>query len=156
MTSFSFEADEDPALEVLCRDVIGHRQAGRVHVAFRRLLNAEGASAQAIASALVKGLGMTPPSSWTDLDGRQALTVSTRVLFADLAYDTPIMPVGVASSLARRFIECIGPKASFFTNGTLGLTHAGRWTPLTGATFDTGVVGVSGQRAGLLWVEDED
>jgi hypothetical protein len=156
MTAPSFEADGDPALEMLRRDVIGHRRAGRVHVTFRRVRNAEGVSASAIASALVEALGMDPPPSWTDLDARQALTAGTRALFADFAHDMPLMPVAVASSLARRFIESFGPKATFFTNGTLALTHGGGWVPLTEATFDTGLVGVSSQRAGLLWVEDED
>jgi hypothetical protein len=155
MTAPSFEADGDPALEVLRRDVVGHRRAGRVHMTFRRVLNAGGVSAAAIASALVEGLGMDPPPSWSDLDDRQALTVATRVLFADFAHDMPLMPVGVASTLARRFIESLGPKASFFTNGTLALKHGGGWVPLTKATFDTGLVGVSSRRVGLLWVEDE-
>ncbi len=127
-----------------------------MHVTFRRVGNAEGATASAIASALVQGLGMTPPPSWTALDPRQALTVGTRTLFADFARDMPLMPVGVASDLARRFIESLGPDASFFTNGTLALKHGGKWTPLTRAAFDTGLIGVSSARAGLLWVEDED
>jgi hypothetical protein len=66
------------------------------------------------------------------------------------------MAIELAKGLARRYVECCGEGAVFVTNGTLALTTEGGWLPLTDATFDTGVVGISRSRVGLLWVEGED
>jgi len=156
MSGPRFTPDGDPGLELLRRDVLQHRATGKAHVEFRRVADRDDAIADAVARAFVRELGMKPPPKWTSLDSRQALTVATRVLFADFAHDAPVMPVALAARLARTFLEALGPQATFLTNGTLALTHARGWTPLTSATFDTGLVGVSSERVGLLWVEDED
>lgn len=100
---------------------------------------------------------MRPPEVWTELDAQGALEAATRVLHADLAYRTPVMTLALAQRLARRFIACCGEDAVFVTNGSLAQSSkGGRWSPLTGATFDTGIVAVSLRRVSLLWVEDED
>jgi hypothetical protein len=158
MTGLRFTPDDDPALATLRREVLEHRAVGKARVEFRRVAedDADDATADAVACAFVRELGMKPPPKWTTLDSRQALTVATRVLFADFAHDSPVMPVHLAARLARTFIDVLGPGATFLTNGTLALTHARGWTPLTGAAFDTGLVGVSADRVGLLWVEDAD
>jgi hypothetical protein len=105
----------------------------------------------------VKGLVMRPPEEWTELDAQGALQAAIRVLHADLAYDTPVMTIDLANWLARRFLACCGEGAVFVTNGSLAQTpKGGAWSPLTDATFGTGIVGVSSRRVGLLWVEDED
>lgn len=152
----TFGTDGEPALDELRRDVAEHRSAGRVHVEFRRL-NAPSASARAVATAFVEELAMRPPHAWTELDPQGALEVVTRVLHVDLAYDIPVMTLDLAQGLARRFLACCGEGAVFVTNGSLAQSsNGGEWSPLTGATFDTGVVAVSSRRASLLWVEDED
>jgi hypothetical protein len=158
MSGLRFELEDDPALELLRREVLEHRALGKAHVEFRRVREEDDddATADAVARAFVRELGMKPPPKWTSLDSRQALTVATRVLFAHLGHDAPVMPVHLAARLARTFLEALGAQATFLTNGTLALTHARGWTPLTGAAFDTGLVGVSDVRVGLLWVEDED
>jgi hypothetical protein len=151
-----FATDDDPALDELCREVVLHRRAGRVHVEFRRL-EAPSASAHALATAFVQSLAMKPPEVWTDLDGNGAHEAATRVMHADLAYDMHVMTYERARALARRFLVSCGDGAVFVTNGSLAQSGSGRaWSPLTGANFDTGVVGVSARRLGLLWVEDED
>ena len=46
---------------------------------------------------------------------------------------------------------------SYFSNGDFfegSSSHS--WNPATQATFDTGVLIVGSERAGCLWVEDED
>jgi hypothetical protein len=152
----TFETDGEPALDELRREVAEHRNAGRVHVEFRRL-SPPSASAHAVATAFVKGLAMRPPEAWTELDAQGALEAATRVLHADLAYKTPVMTLDLAKELARRFLACCGDGAIFVTNGSLAQSSkGGQWSPLTGATFDTGIVAVSSRRVSLLWVEDED
>jgi hypothetical protein len=153
----TFGPDDAQALNDLRDEVLQHRTVGRVHVEFRRLLDAPAASASAIASAFVKSLAWQAPEQWTSLDASGALEVVTRTLALDLAYETPVMTIDQAQKLARRFVQCLGDGAVFLTNGMLALAGTARqWSPLTNATFDTGVVGVSESRIGLLWVEDED
>jgi hypothetical protein len=151
----TFGTDGEAALDELRREVAEHRKVGRVHVEFRRL-NPPSASAHAVATAFVKDLAMRPPETWTELDVQGALEAATRVLHADLAYNTPVMTLDLAKGLARRFLACCGEGAVFVTNGSLAQSSGGQWSPITGATFDTGVVAVSSRRVGLLWVEDED
>jgi hypothetical protein len=152
----AFTLDNEAALDGLRRDVAEHRSAGRARVEFRRL-DAPMAPAHSVATAFVKALALTPPETWTDLDRQGALEVLTRVLHADLAYDMPMMTIDMADALACRFLACCGDTAVFVTNGSLALAPTGgAWSPLTDATFDTGVIAVSARRVGMLWVEDED
>ena len=80
------------------------------------------------------------------------------MLHVDVAYNMPLMTIELAEGLARRFLVCCGEGADFVTNGSLARTSkgGGAWSPLTDATFDAGIVGISSSRVGLLWVEDED
>jgi hypothetical protein len=91
-----------------------------------------------------------------------ARAVLASLLARDLAYGAPIVDEALASSLSTRFVELFPAGSHFMTNGTLAQHHANTnqdgagWTPVTGATFDTGVVAVSASRMGWFWVEDED
>jgi hypothetical protein len=157
MDPLTFETDDDPSLEQLRREVVEHRQAARVHFEFRSWRGGDGTSKADIASAFVQRLGLRPPEAWTPLSAPEALEAATRVLHSDLVYDLPVMKRDLAKELARRFIECFEDGAAFVTNGTFALDRTGGgWSPLTDATFDSGVIGVSTERIGLLWVEDED
>jgi hypothetical protein len=151
-----FAVDSDPTLAGFRREVIEHRDVGRVRVELRRIEGAGSASASSLATAFVETLGLSPPRAWTELRNEEALEAVTRVLQMDLAYKAPVMAVDVANGLARRFLAYFGEAAVFLTNGSLALTSTGAWSALTDATFDAGVIGVSSSRVGMLWVEDED
>ncbi len=151
-----FETESEPALDELRRDVMEHSGARRVHVEFRRL-NSPSASAHAVATAFVKNLAMRPPEAWDELDVQGALEVATCALHVDLAYKMPVMTYDLAKGLARRFLACCCEGAVFMTNGSLAQPNkSGEWSPLTDATFDTGIIAISSRRVSLLWVEDED
>ena len=81
--------------------------------------------------------------------------------------DSEWVNVQEAQRVADAFVACFSPRASFRTNGDVlvrkGYVSHGwepsersGWTPLTAATFDTGIVGVDEAMAGILWVTDED
>lgn len=148
-----FAVDDDPVLDEIRRDVVRYRNAGRVRIDFRRV-DVAGTPDHALATDFVKALALRPPEEWTLMNAEEASAVATRVLHADLAYDVPLMTHAQARALAHRFLASFGDGALFVTNGDL--TRGGRWFPLTDATFDTGVIGISARRVGLLWVEDED
>jgi hypothetical protein len=157
MDPLTFEDDGDEAFDALRHAVVSHREAARLHFEFRSWRGASGFAPFSVASAFVAGLGLRPPEAWTPLRRPEALEVLTRVLHSDLVYDLPVMPRDVAEELARTFMGCFGEGATFVTNGTFALDRTGGgWSALTDATFDSGVIGVSSDRVGLIWVEDED
>jgi hypothetical protein len=111
-------------------------------------------------SAKYKALGKL----WVSLPQGKAAQLVRAVLARDLAYDGEVMESTDAANLASGFITHVGDAAEFFTNGswcdapvvTSTVTRGASWEPLSGATFDAGVVGVGDDRAAMLWVEDED
>lgn len=137
------------------REVRAKRLARRVHIALRA--RADSLDASTTAKDLVRAFRLDPPESWIELDRGRAAKITTRVLHKDLAYDLPTMPFEVAEELALHFLSFFENGATFLTNGEHGVDgNLERWTGLTAATFDTGVIGVDEERVGMLWVEDED
>ncbi|UPK03590.1 hypothetical protein [Bradyrhizobium sp. 170] len=88
------------------------------------------------------------------IGGMEAQEIATRVLSADLAYGSTIMSISDAADLWRQFVALFdGQNVEFFSNAA-AIPNA--WTPATPATFDMGVLVVGADKAGCLWVEDED
>jgi len=95
-----------------------------------------------------------------EIDSRAGHALAQKILHADLAHAKEVMSKARASELSDEFLKLFGPKARFFTNGNFHQTPRSMsgftWTPATSATFDTGILIVSGEHCGCLWVEDED
>lgn len=74
------------------------------------------------------------------------------------AYNAEWVNASKARRVADAFVACFSADAEFLTNGYLWLSNedTSGWTPLTSATFDTGIVAVDDVAAGILWVTDED
>jgi hypothetical protein len=99
---------------------------------------------------------------WEEVVRSVAVRHLTRILHKDLAYDVTIVPLDRAAELAERFIKLLG-EACYFTNTVPAdrlddILWAGAmgWTPLTRATFDSGIVAVGPANIGIIWIEDED
>jgi hypothetical protein len=96
----------------------------------------------------------------------EAVAILTRLLHKDLAYNQPMMPLKQAAGLAELFLAPFNDSnVRFYTNidfseegQKLGPdTWAGpKFSPVTDATFDAGVIAIAPQRAACLWIEDED
>lgn len=54
---------------------------------------------------------------------------------------------------AYQALSQLGEDRSFFSNG---LWETLRWTPMTSATFDCGLIGFDSRWAFIFWVEEED
>ena len=50
----------------------------------------------------------------------------------------------------------LGARATFLANGRWDDAPSPSWMPLTGATFECGVIGLGDEHAFIFWVEEED
>ena len=113
--------------------------------------------------ALALGKAFEPESALEDaldvrLDRASAHAAIERGLRRTPAYDAEWVNASNALQVADAFVACFHSDAEFLTNGYLWLSNedTSAWTPLTSATFDTGIVAVDDVTAGILWVTDEE
>ena len=98
-------------------------------------------------------------TKYSEVDLIRARELLTYILHRDLAYNAPIMSIERAAELAERFLSQFeNENARFFTNGVDYSPVSGiqSFSPVTDATFDTGILVIGRSRSGCLWVEDED
>lgn len=101
-------------------------------------------------------------ADWIEISAADAHAIVTTLLHRDLAFQGEIMPLATASELATQFFDPIPEPHAYFTNAEwthddgseLATLHG--WTPISDATFDSGVVCLGDGRAALLWMQDED
>jgi hypothetical protein len=87
------------------------------------------------------------PDSYREIDEEFARTTVMQLLSCDMAYDAQIMPRSQAEELTHRFFAQFDIGTRYFTNN---------WCPVTGATFDHGILAINPNVSGCFWVEDED
>jgi hypothetical protein len=110
---------------------------------------------------------------WIPINSLDARSRLVGVLTRDLAYGGERMPLEDGARFTDRFVTLFGSESRYYTNGSFRfdlergkwvpvdssqrtVRVGGRWTPITDATFDTGVVVLSDKRIGMLWVMDDD
>ncbi len=119
----------------------------------------------------IKQDGLVPlKNSWFEVNEETATWILECVLSHDLAYSSPLPSQKRARNLTHQLITLVrgsnpGERIRFFTNGKavpgpamydLSMKHMMGWNTASNATFDSGVVIVSRNRMGMIWVEDED
>jgi hypothetical protein len=125
-----------------------------------------GSSKETLLQSALRAFGLVADGSgYREISAEEAREVLVSVLHHDLAYDSVMMSVDEAKSLAEFFFKGAPTDSQFFTNASFrpGDTERTKetvsiagWTPATKATFDTGIVVISSQGAAFVWVEDED
>jgi hypothetical protein len=165
-----FEEVDDDEVRELRREIIARRQAGavRFHVgrvtASRHVQQDEPAL---VAGAFAERCGLRPGEGLRAVERERGERMAMSILERDLAYRDELMSPEDAMALVRRMMRIAdgGVRPCFlFTNGSLAdppdpaspSPSPRSWTPMTGATFDTGLVVVAPPLVSLLWVEDED
>jgi hypothetical protein len=107
---------------------------------------------------------LTPPDAPTidqleEIDAEAARRVLGYLLTHDLAYSVAAAPPDRAGELAAAFISTLRTPTRWWTNND-GLSRTPPrltgWTPLTRATFDSGVIGVDDRSVLIVWFMDED
>ena len=91
---------------------------------------------------------------YRSIESIEASAIATRILCADLAYNSKIMCVSRAGDLWRQFMALFDGQDVEFASNTGTVPDS--WTPATQATFDMGVLVMGANKTGCLWVEDED
>lgn len=93
---------------------------------------------------------------WKEVTETDARHILTRIIAFDLAYGLPDIDKPLADTIRDSFLALFDQHSRYFTNGTFDSKGLTGWTPLSDATFDSGVVVMDSASIGLLWVEDED
>jgi hypothetical protein len=134
----------------LARDLLTSREVGNVMLRLSELERPR--PPREAADDLVQRLGYTPlGDSWHEVPLTRAREVLTRYLSTEAAYSTSQMSLQAAEALVDRFLDLVGSDAVYLTN-----RQGDGWSPVTHATFDSGVIAVTPDRVGMLWTEDED
>jgi predicted metal-dependent HD superfamily phosphohydrolase len=153
-----------PRLTELADRVRGQRTAGEViHHATRIHLATDAPRSEVVRSIdhQVAVWGLSPlGESWVELRREDAVSHLVSVLRWDLAYSLEVLAPEKSVAAAEAFVGAFSSSTRFFTNGELekrmGTCALGGWAPITGATFDTGLVGIDAGLLAILWVTDED
>ena len=173
----------DGVIDEFCRKVKQTRDVGIVRCNINELIPAldgfvnGGLQSQfnvdltTLVDNFIKTEGLIPlKNSWFEVNEETATWVLECILSQDLAYNAPLPSKDKARYFTRQLITLVkssnaGERIRFFTNGKavpgpamydLTMRHMNGWNPATEATFDSGVVIVSRNRIGMIWVADED
>ncbi len=95
---------------------------------------------------------------WREISQTEAQNILIFIMTKDLAYSGQLMSREEAEQIAAKFLTFFINDCKFFTNAVFTNNYSGisAWDSITKATFDMGVVVMSYQRIGMLWVKDED
>jgi hypothetical protein len=150
----------------LTQDILRVRTAGTVSLHLRPLSHATSSSDVVVIDAFIREYGFNPLNdAWLAISREQAEMLVLYIIACDLSYRSELTDLDTASRLAERFMACFTDDVRCYTNGTwyeadtalnATVTRGAAWTPITSATFDTGVVCLDNLNIGMLWVEDED
>ena len=97
-----------------------------------------------------------------EIDDKEfAKSILEIILWKDLAYGEMTMQRNEASYFVNSFFDSFGKSVRCFTNSTWEYDQNQEpkltsWYSLTKATFDCGLLIIGYDKAGAIWVEDED
>lgn len=92
-----------------------------------------------------------------EIDEQTARQVLRNILMVGMVFGFPLRSQTKADKMIDYFFALFKGNARYFTNTSVGANpHLNAWIPVTGATFDQGVVAIDEDYIGLLWAEEED
>ncbi|GAA6619377.1 hypothetical protein [Scytonema sp. NUACC26] len=95
---------------------------------------------------------------WREISREEAEKIINFIMTKDLAYSAELMSPEEAQQISSKVSTLFAGDCKYFTNASFVNNFSGmsEWNSITESTFDTGVIVVSGDRIGMLWVQDED
>jgi hypothetical protein len=178
VTDVAFADDPDPRIKQLGEAILSQRgPTRRMLIDVKRLVSTESLADSTqiplVIDAFVSQLGcerIVP--AWTKISHSQAVHLLARILARHLAYGINLIPPDQARMLAGKFLALFPLARQCFTNGVPYELSAGMDNPLPfkeysglftaleeedgWVVFDTGVVVISGDRIGILWIADSE
>ena len=147
------------AFRQLRAEVPRERRVGKMFIAHAHVASHR-ADAEA-ADLIVRQAGLFPTDRWRhEVDVEAARKHLAHLLHQDLAYHSPLMPPTRAEFLASQLIGLCAWRICYTNTETpLSLGHTSlefTWTPITPATFDSGVVCIGDRHSVIFWCCDED
>ena len=148
------------SLDSLLARIQSARNVGELFLAARAIDPHKPATLPAQLDALTATLGLQPiGNGWREIDETAARAILQRTLEKDFpAGRRRLMPARDAAGFIDELWADLPAPRRHFTNAKF----AGRamqlvdWNPITYATFDTGVISVSGDQLTLLWAGEDD
>jgi len=129
----------------------------QMHHSDIRDLVAEGEPA-AMANGLVQrwGYSAISPRSWSLIERASAVEIACRLLSADLAYQSELIPEKTAAYAAECLMGALSKfQARFLCNAEFRGTSM-TWDPIGLSTFEVALIGFDGVQAFLLYANAED
>jgi hypothetical protein len=95
---------------------------------------------------------------WKEISREEAEKIINFIMTKDLAYSVDLMSPEEAQQISSKVSTLFTGDCKYFTNASFVNNFSGmsEWNSITESTFDTGVIIVSGERIGMIWVQDED
>ena len=163
MTQIIPEAENISEIAELREEIISKRESGEVLLETKKLIpsgNSDDENLMALVDSFVMQLGFSGIGDrWKHINRESAQKILNFILNKNLAYSSEeSITVTDAESIADRFMNLFKDNSQFFTNAIFNHNYSGltEWDSIAESTFDTGVVIVSNERIGILWVQDED
>ncbi len=171
--NFKLNPFSRPEIAAFYKEVLSLIQFGIIKLEFRHIQpiipnNLKRESLRGLLDSFILSWGgFAVNDSWQFINQEIAIEIVDSILAQDIAYNSERMKVEDALRITGLFFKLFPKPLYFATNGTLGQNHAKRkkdvnfmasssWTPVTSATFDTGVVVITTDVIGMLWMLDED
>jgi hypothetical protein len=156
------ETENISAISSLREEIVSKRESGEVILEIKRLIptgNSADENTINIVNSFVTGLGYSEIGDrWRQINRETAQQILNFILNQNLAYAEQSMTITDAETIADKFLNFFNDNCQFFTNALFNDNYSrlAEWDSITESTFDTGVVIVSNEKIGILWVQDED
>ena len=162
MTQIIPETETISEIAELREQIISKRESGEVLLEIKKLIpsvNLAGENIMVIVDSFVRQLGFSGIGDrWKQINRKSAQKILIFILNKNLAYAEESIAINDAETIANRFMILFEDNCQFLTNAIFNNNYSRltEWDSITESTFDTGVVIVSNERIGILWVQDED
>ncbi|HAX75365.1 MAG TPA: hypothetical protein DCY88_05915 [Cyanobacteria bacterium UBA11372] len=162
MTQIIPETETISEIAELREQIISKRESREVLLEIKKLIpsvNLAGENLMAIVDSFVMQLGFSGIGDrWKQINRKSAQKILIFILNKNLAYAEESIAINDAETIANRFMILFEDNCQFLTNAIFNNNYSRltEWDSITESTFDTGVVIVSNERIGILWVQDED
>lgn len=109
---------------------------------------------------LLKLIGYSFNPYWHEVEYHEARKILDFVLSRSLAHNNLVMQEFHAKEITNMYFNIFG-SAKYFTNGKFErenkiIKSLREYSSISESTFDSGIIAISNERIGIIWVEDED